>query len=53
MITYELLNKSKKSLWLPHLFDLYYHNMKAIAPSGLAYEEERREWLAAVSPALD
>ena len=53
MITYELLNKTKRPLWLPQLFDLYYHNMKAIAPSGLAYEEERREWLAAVSPALD
>lgn len=35
------------------LFDLLYDNMKVIAPSGLPYEEEKNNWLATVSPAID
>ncbi len=47
------LNKSEKDHYLPQLFDLLYENMKVIAPSGLTYEQERTEWLEAVSPALE
>lgn len=47
------LDKADKDLWLPRLFDLFYENMSVIAPSGMAYEAEREEWLANVSPALD
>ena len=47
------LNKAEKEQWLPRLFELLYENMSAIAPSGLSYEKERQQWLAAVSPALD
>lgn len=47
------LDKSEKDHWLPQLFDLLYDNMRSIAPSGLSYEQERKEWLAAVSPALE
>lgn len=47
------LNKEEKDLWLPRLFDLLYENMHAIAPSNLSYEQEKAQWLAAVSPALE
>ena len=47
------LNKADKDIWLPRMFDLYYENMSRFAPSGLAYEAERQEWLSNVSPALD
>ena len=47
------LEKGQKERWLPGLFDLYYENISVIAPSGMPYEAERKEWLANVSPALD
>ena len=53
MITCVHMDKSEKEKWLPVLFDLFYENMSAIAPSGLPREEERACWLAEVSPALD
>lgn len=53
MITHTLLDKSEKDNLLPELFDLYYNNMSQIAPSGLCYEAEQIQWLAAVSPALE
>ena len=52
-MTVSYLDKSEKDHWLPRLFDLLYENMQSIAPSGLPYEVERKEWLEAVSPALD
>lgn len=53
MITFSYLNKAEKHTWLPQLFDLLYDNMRTIAPSGLSYAEEKAQWLANVSPALD
>lgn len=50
---FSYLNKQEKDRWLPQLFDLLYENMQIIAPSGLSYEQEKAEWLAAVSPALE
>ena len=50
---FAFLDKTQKDRWLPKLFDILYHNMKNIAPSGVSYEEEREEWLSAVGPALD
>lgn len=50
---YCYLNKREKDIWLPKLFDLLYENMQVIAPSGLPYEQEKEEWLAEVSPALE
>lgn len=47
------LNKGEKGSWLPRMFDLYYENMSAIAPSGMTYEGEREAWLSNVGPALD
>lgn len=47
------LNKQEKDQWLPQLFDLLYENMQTIAPSGLSYEQEKAEWLAEVSLALE
>lgn len=47
------LDKAEKELWLPRLFDLFYENMSVIAPSGIAYDAERAEWLDNVGPALD
>lgn len=53
MIHFTYLNKAQKDLWLPKLFDLLHENMRVISPFGSPYEQERRQWLAAVSPALD
>lgn len=50
---FQYLNKKEKDLWLPRLFDLYYENMHAIAPSGLSYEAEKEAWLAEVSSGLE
>ena len=47
------LDKAQKDLWLPKLFEILYHNMKDIAPSGVSYEEEWEDWVSAVGPALD
>ena len=47
------LDKTEKDLWLPRLFDLFYENMSAVAPSGMTRDTERTEWMANVGPALD
>lgn len=53
MLMFCCLDKAEKDDWLPRLFDLLYENMQSIAPSGLSYEQDKAQWLAAVSPALD
>ena len=52
-LCFSFLDKSQKNQWLPKLFEILYHNMKDIAPSGVSYEEEREEWMSAVGPAID
>ena len=53
MIVLSIMNKAEKDIWLPQLFDLLYENMKNIAPSQQPYGQEREEWLAEVSRALE
>ena len=53
MITFTFLEKSQKEYWLAQLFDLFYDNMRSIAPSTLPYEQEKQQWLCQVSPALE
>ena len=53
MISLFFMDKAEKDIWLPILFDLYYENMSKIAPSGSSYQQERTDWLAEVSSALD
>ncbi len=53
MITLSYLNKNEKEKILPKLFDLLYDNMREIAPNELTYEQEKKQWLGNVSPALD
>ena len=53
MISFVFLNKTHKEFWLPQLFDLFYENMQGIAPNDLPYEQEKRQWLGEVSPALE
>ena len=53
MLRFEFLNKQEKDVWLPQLFDLLHENMKSIAPSDLPYAEEKTQWIANVSPALE
>lgn len=53
MITFTYLDKTQKERWLPVLFDLFYDNMHHIAPSELPYEQEKKQWLTEVSPALE
>lgn len=52
-MTFRYLNKAEKDLWLPRLFDLLYENMNEIAPTGLSYAQEKAQFLANVSPALE
>ena len=53
MLRFAYLNKEEKDVWLPRLFDLLYDNMQSVAPTGLSREEEKRQWMEAVSPALE
>ncbi|MBQ5320398.1 MAG: GNAT family N-acetyltransferase [Oscillospiraceae bacterium] len=53
MITFTYLNKNEKEYFLPKLFDLLNDNMHEIAPTELPYEQEKKQWLDNVSPALD
>ena len=46
------LDKEKEMYLLEQLFDLLYENMQPIAPSGLPYAEEKRQWLSEVVPAM-
>ena len=46
------LDKRECDRILPRLFEILYQNMSVIAPTGESYEEDRAEWLAAVSPAM-
>ncbi len=52
MITFTYLNKNEKEKILPMLFDLLYDNMSEIAPTNLAYEQEKAQWFDNISPAL-
>ena len=47
-----LLNKETEMHLMEQLFDLLYMNMLPIAPSGLTYEEEKRQWVSEVMPAM-
>ena len=46
------LDKTLEMHLMEQLFDLLYENMLPIAPSGLGYEEEKRQWLSEVVPAM-
>ena len=46
------LDKKREMHLLEQLFDLLYENMHSLAPSNLPYEEEKRQWLCEVAPAL-
>ena len=52
-IAFEFLERADKEKVLPKLFDLLYENMSVIAPSGCTREEDKKNWLSAVAPALD
>ena len=53
MLRFAFLNKQEKEVWLPRLFDLLYDNMRSVAPGDLPYDAQKRQWLEAVSPALE
>ena len=53
MTKFVFLDTSVKNIYLPLLFNILYDNMNYIAPSSLTYEQQKTEWLAAVSPALE
>ena len=47
------LDKSRKDVVLPLLFDILHANMSKIAPTGNTYEEDKSFWLSCVSPSLE
>lgn len=53
MISFEIMEKSRKEEILPELFDLLFDNMSVIAPTGNDYKTDFNEWYSAVSPAID
>ena len=50
---FEIMEKADRESILPALFCLLNANMSEIAPTGNTYEEDFRQWKAAVYPALD
>ncbi len=53
MFRFDYLDKSKKDEILPTLFDIFYENMFAIAPSELPLEDEKNEFVCEISRALE
>jgi len=49
---FEFMDKSRKAVYLPLLFDILYANMKQIVPGG-PYETEKADWLSEVEPAME
>ena len=47
------LDKAQKDKWLPLLFDLFYENMAKIITFDKSFEDEKREWVACISEALE
>ena len=52
-MTFCYLDKAEKAIWLPELFELFYDNMHAIAPFSGTFQQEKAEWIAEVSAALE
>lgn len=53
MLVFCELNKELKENILPILFDLLYDNMQTITPFEGTYTNERVEWIACISQALE
>ena len=47
------LDKKTEMGMLEQLFDLLYENMRSVTPTGLSYEQEKRQWLSCVCPAME
>lgn len=52
-IRFAFLDKTRKGVWLPQLFDILYCNMAGIVPWEADYETEKASWLAEVGPAME
>lgn len=52
--TYEFKYADKRNIEdiLPCLFDIFYSNMSVIAPTGNTYEDDLKEWLSNIIPAM-
>lgn len=52
--TYEFKYADKQNIEdiLPCLFDILYSNMSIIAPTGNTYEDDLKEWLSNITPAM-
>lgn len=51
--SFQFMDKSKAESVLPELYNILYTNMSIIAPTGNSYEEDKKEWLSCVAPALE
>lgn len=52
-ITFRYLPKPPSPAILDEIFDILTTNMRAIAPTGMTYEEDKAQWLSCVPPALE
>lgn len=50
---FSFLDKSQADEILPELYDILYSNMSVIAPTGNSYDEDNRQWISCVLPALE
>ena len=51
---YQFIYADKQNIGeiLPYLFDILYSNMSIIAPTGNTYENDLKEWLSNIIPAM-
>ena len=51
-VSFDFLPKDRTAQYMPSLFGILHSNMSVIAPTGCSYEEDYREWSAAVGEGL-
>lgn len=52
MVEFQYADKQGIEEILPYLFDILYSNMSIIAPTGNTYEDDFKEWLSYIIPAI-
>lgn len=52
-VSFRYLSKPPSPALLDEIFTILAANMRAIAPTGLTYEEDRAQWLSCIPPALE
>lgn len=51
--TFQIMKREEREEVLPNLFFILHTNMARIAPSECSYEEDQKQWLTYIVPALE